>query len=60
MWFLGNAELGLTVFLTEQNVNFALHLVGDIHVLETGRIRLRGTAAELANNPRVRQAYFGA
>ena len=55
-----NEELGLTVLLTEQNVNFALHLAGDIHVLETGRIRLRGTAAELANNPRVRQAYFGA
>ena len=42
-----NEELGLTVLLTERNVNFALHPAGDIHVLETGRIRLRGTAAEL-------------
>ena len=54
-----NEELGLTILLTEQNVNFAMHLAGDIHVLETGRIRLRGTAAELADNAYVRQAYFG-
>ena len=54
-----NRELGLTILLTEQNVNFATHLAGDIHVLETGRIRLRGTAAELENNAYVRQAYFG-
>ena len=54
-----NEELGLTILLTEQNVNFAMHLAGDIHVLETGRIRLRGTAAELADNARVRRAYFG-
>ena len=54
-----NEELGLTILLTEQNVNFAMHLAGDIHVLETGRIRMRGTAAELENNAWVRQAYFG-
>ena len=36
-----------------------MYLAGDIHVLETGRIRLRGTAAELENNAWVRQAYFG-
>ena len=54
-----NEELGLTILLTEQNVNFAMHLAGDIHVLETGRVRLRGTAAELENNAYVRQAYFG-
>ena len=54
-----NEELGLTILLTEQNVNFAMHLAGDIHVLETGLIRLRGTAAELENNAHVRQAYFG-
>ena len=55
-----NEELGLTVLLTERNVNFALHPASDIHVLEPGRIRLRGTAAECANNARVRQACFGA
>ena len=54
-----NEELGLTILLTEQNVNFAMRLAGDIHVLETGRIRLCGTAAELENDAYVRQAYFG-
>ena len=54
-----NSEMGLSILLTEQNVNFAMHLAGDLHVLETGQIRLRGTAAELENNAHVRQAYFG-
>lgn len=54
-----NEELDLTILLTEQNVNFAMHLARDVHVLETGRIRLRGTAAELAGNAWVRRAYFG-
>ncbi len=54
-----NEALGLTILLTEQNVNFAMHLAGEIHVLETGRIRLRGTASELENNAYLRQAYFG-
>ena len=54
-----NEELGLTILLTEQNVNFAMHLARDIHVIETGRIRMRGTAAELENDAYVRRAYFG-
>lgn len=45
--------------MTERNVSFALHLAGDIHILETGRICLRGTAAEFESNAWVRQAYFG-
>ena len=54
-----NAETGLTILITEQNVNFALTLAGRIHVLETGRIRLSGTARELAADPAVAEAYFG-
>lgn len=54
-----NEELGLTILLTEQNVNFAMHLAQEVHVLETGRIRLSGTAAELGNDAHVREAYFG-
>ena len=54
-----NEELGLTILLTEQNVNFAMHLARDIHVLETGEIRLSGTADELRDDPHVREAYFG-
>ena len=54
-----NEELGITVPITEQNVNFATRLARDVHVLETGEIRLRGSAEELMNNPHVREAYFG-
>ena len=54
-----NEELGLTILITEQNVNFAMHLARDIHVLETGEIRLSGTADELRDDPHVREAYFG-
>lgn len=54
-----NEEIGLTILLTEQNVNFAMHLAQEVHVLETGRIHLSGTAAELGNDAHVREAYFG-
>lgn len=54
-----NAETGLTILITEQNVNFALTLASRIHVLETGRIKVSGTAEELAADPAVAEAYFG-
>ena len=55
-----NEDLGLTVLITEQNVNFAMRLADRIHVLETGEIRLSGTADDLRDDPHVREAYFGA
>ena len=55
-----NQELGLTVLITEQNVNFAMRLADRIHVLETGEIRLSGIADALRDDPHVREAYFGA
>ena len=54
-----NEELGLTILITEQNVNFATRLAQDVHVLETGAVRLSGTAEELMDDPHVREAYFG-
>ena len=54
-----NEELGLTILMSEQNVHFALELARDVHVLETGEIRLRGTAAELRHEAHVREAYLG-
>ncbi len=54
-----NRTYDLTILLTEQNVNFALHLARTIHVLETGEIRLSGTADQLRDNAHVRKAYFG-
>jgi branched-chain amino acid transport system ATP-binding protein len=54
-----NAETGMTILITEQNVNFALTLASQIHVLETGRIKVSGSADELRADPAVAEAYFG-
>ncbi len=51
---------GLTVLLVEQNTAIALAFSSRAYVLEHGKIVLEGTAADLAHNPRVRQAYLGA
>lgn len=50
---------GLTILLVEQNVQVALAIADRAYVLETGRIVMSGTAAEIRANPRVRQAYLG-
>ncbi|MHB0884476.1 MAG: ABC transporter ATP-binding protein [Bacillota bacterium] len=50
---------GTTVLLVEQNAYMALQVAARAYVLETGRIVLSGTAAELRENPQVRAAYLG-
>ncbi len=55
-----NEETGLTIIITEQNINFAMSLAEEIHVLETGEIRLSGSANELKNDDSIKQTYFGA
>ena len=50
---------GTTVLLVEQNASAALALADEAHVLETGRIVLSGTAADLRDNAQVRKAYLG-
>lgn len=50
---------GISVVLVEQNARAALALASRAWVLETGRVSLAGTGAELAADPRVRAAYLG-
>ncbi|HBF36451.1 MAG TPA: ABC transporter ATP-binding protein, partial [Firmicutes bacterium] len=50
---------GTTVLLVEQNANMALKIANRGYVLENGRIALAGSAAELAQDPRVKEAYLG-
>ena len=50
---------GTTVLLVEQNANMALSIADKAYALETGRITLSGTAAELASSEEVRKAYLG-
>ena len=50
---------GVTILLVEQNANAALKIADQAYVLETGRIVLEGTGADLLENPRVKQYYLG-
>jgi branched-chain amino acid transport system ATP-binding protein len=50
---------GTTVLLVEQNASAALAHADRGYVLETGEVTLEGTSAELAADPRVREAYLG-
>ncbi len=50
---------GTTVLLVEQNANMALSIADRAYVLETGRVVLSGSAAELAASEAVQKAYLG-
>ncbi len=51
--------MGTAILLVEQNVSRALGLVQRAYVLESGKIIMHGTSAELANNKQVQSAYLG-
>jgi len=53
-----NERQKMTVFLVEQNAHQALRLAHRGYVMQTGRITLSGTGAELLANPEVRAAYL--
>lgn len=48
-----------TILLVEQNARIALTVADRGYVLETGRIVLQGTSAELLENKEIRRAYLG-
>jgi len=50
---------GMTILLVEQNLHKALAIAQRGVIIETGRLRLSGTSAELADNPEIRAAYLG-
>ena len=50
---------GMTILLAEQNAAIALDVADRAYVLETGRISLEGTGAELAVDEAVRRNYLG-
>jgi ABC-type branched-subunit amino acid transport system ATPase component len=51
---------GLTMLIVEQDVERALDLADEVHVMEHGRIALSGTARQLREDPRLRELYIGA
>ena len=52
-------EAGTTILLVEQNAEMALKIADRAYVLESGRITLSGTGAELAQSDSVKKAYLG-
>ncbi|HOV79447.1 MAG TPA: ABC transporter ATP-binding protein [Bacillota bacterium] len=52
-------QLGSTILLVEQNAFMALQVAHRGYVLETGRILLSGSSADLQADPKVRSAYLG-
>jgi len=50
---------GTTILLVEQNVYQSLHISHRAYVLETGRVVLSGTGAELLENAHVKKAFLG-
>ena len=51
--------LGKTILVVEQNANKALSIANRAYVLETGKITLSGTGAEMLADERVKAAYLG-
>ena len=50
---------GITVLLIEQNANMALKAAHNAFVMQTGKITMSGTGAELLANDEVKEAYLG-
>jgi branched-chain amino acid transport system ATP-binding protein len=50
---------GITILLVEQMANLALRLADRAYVLDSGRITMSGTGAELLAHPEIRKAYLG-
>ena len=52
------AKTGMSVLLVEQNARQALTIAHRAYVLEVGRVTMSGPNQDLANDPRVREAYL--
>jgi branched-chain amino acid transport system ATP-binding protein len=50
---------GLTILLVEQNARAALAIADRAYVIETGRVTVSGSAAQIQFDQRVREAYLG-
>jgi ABC-type branched-subunit amino acid transport system ATPase component len=60
--YLALAELraaGLTMLIVEQDVERALDLADEVHVMEHGRFALSGSASAIREDPRLRHLYIG-
>ena len=54
-----NERDGVSMLLVEQNAQLALELADHAYLLETGRVVVSGTSAEIMRDDAVRRAYLG-
>ena len=54
-----NEKEGVSFLLAEQNTNVALRFAHFGYILESGRVVMDGEAAELRENPDVKEFYLG-
>ena len=52
-------KAGMTVLIVEQRLTECLEIADRAYVLQTGRVTMSGTAAEISGNADVRKAYLG-
>jgi branched-chain amino acid transport system ATP-binding protein len=52
-------DAGMTVLIVEQRFAECLEIADRAYILQTGRVLMNGTAAEISGNPDVRKAYLG-
>jgi branched-chain amino acid transport system ATP-binding protein len=49
----------VTVLIVEQRIAQCLDIADRAYILQTGRLQMQGTSAEIKANPDVRKAYLG-
>ena len=54
-----NKEQGVSILLVEQNASIALNLADHAYLIETGRIVLAGSSADMRSNEQLRNSYLG-
>ena len=52
-------ELGVSIFVVEQNAKIALEVANYGYVLENGRITIEGPSDVLQSDARIQEAYLG-
>ena len=52
-------EEGVTILISEQNIQHALRIANRGYVLENGRVIMTDSSQEILNSPHIRQAYLG-
>ena len=55
---INSLKAEVPILMTEQNAHFALNISDRGYVIDKGRIRYEGTAADLVKNKEIQQRYL--